>query len=252
VGGRGGDETDARELIAEAGHTGLRLDAFLVARGAFPSRAAAQRAIELGHVSVDGTDRPKNFRIEQGARIRIDHSSDATPRPAAAAGVDFAVVYEDPHLMVVDKPAGVVTHTAPGHDGVTLAEVLPPGSRIVHRLDKDTSGLLVVARSEEAHAALQGMMKARDVTREYLALIEGHPDAETGTIDAPIGRDRANRTVMSTRSDRPREAVTHFEVVERLPRDLQGTRIVSATRQWRGDQIRQAYDGPDFPCARSC
>jgi 23S rRNA pseudouridine1911/1915/1917 synthase len=217
VGGRGGDETDARELIAEAGDAGLRLDAFLVARGAFPSRAAAQRAIELGHVSADDTDRPKNFRIEEGARIRIDPSSHATP-VRDGGGIDFAVVYEDPHLMVVDKPAGVVAHPAPGHAGVTLAEVLPPGSRLVHRLDKDTSGLLVVARSEEARAALQGMMKARDVTREYLALIEGHPDAETGTIDAPIGRDRANRTVMSTRSDRPREAVTHFEVVERLPR----------------------------------
>jgi 23S rRNA pseudouridine1911/1915/1917 synthase len=217
VGGRGGDETDAHELIAEAADAGLRLDAFLVARGAFPSRAAAQRAIELGQVSVDGAGRPKNFRVEAGARIRLDRSSQATPA-RAAAGIDFAVLYEDEHLMVVDKPAGVVTHPAPGHEGVTLAEVLPPGSGTVHRLDKDTSGLLVVSRSEEAHAALQGMMKAREITREYLALVEGHPDAEAGTIDAPIGRDRANRTVMSTRSDRPREAVTHFEVLERLPR----------------------------------
>jgi 23S rRNA pseudouridine1911/1915/1917 synthase len=96
--------------------------------------------------------------------------------------------------------------------------VLPEGSRVVHRLDRDTSGLLLVARSEEALAALQRMMKAREITREYTALVEGHPDAESGTIDAPIGRDRGNRTVMSTRTDRAREAVTHFEVVERLPR----------------------------------
>ena len=94
----------------------------------------------------------------------------------------------------------------------------PERAGIVHRLDRDTSGLLVVARSEEAHAALQRMMKAREVTREYIALVEGHPDAESGTIDAPIGRDRGNRTVMSTRTDRARSAVTHFEVLERLPR----------------------------------
>jgi 23S rRNA pseudouridine1911/1915/1917 synthase len=120
--------------------------------------------------------------------------------------------------MVVNKPAGVVTHPAPGHHRVTLAEVLPEGSRVVHRLDRDTSGLLLVARSEEALVALQRLMKAREITREYTALVEGHPDAESGTIDAPIGRDRGNRTVMSTRTDRAREAVTHFEVVERLPR----------------------------------
>jgi 23S rRNA pseudouridine1911/1915/1917 synthase len=111
-----------------------------------------------------------------------------------------------------------VTHPAPGHHGVTLAEVLPEGTGIVHRLDKDTSGLLVVARSEEVREALQALIKAREVTREYTALVEGQPDAESGTIDAPIGRDRGNRTVMSTRTDRAREAVTHFEVVERLPR----------------------------------
>jgi 23S rRNA pseudouridine1911/1915/1917 synthase len=127
-------------------------------------------------------------------------------------------VLEDEHLMVVDKPAGLVTHPAPGHHGVTLAELLPQGASVVHRLDRDTSGLLLVARSEEALHELQRMMKARAITREYTALVEGHPDADSGTIDAPIGRDRANRTVMSTRTDKAREAVTHFEVLERLPR----------------------------------
>ena len=101
---------------------------------------------------------------------------------------------------MVDKPAGVVTHPAPGHHGPTPGGGAGPAGRgrrapqragIVHRLDRDTSGLLVVARSDEAHAALQKMMKARQVTREYTALVEGHPDTESGTIDAPIGRDRA-------------------------------------------------------------
>jgi 23S rRNA pseudouridine1911/1915/1917 synthase len=140
---------------------------------------------------------------------------------------DFEVVLEDEHLMVVDKPPGLVVHPAPGHRGPTLAAALggraaggadPQRAGIVHRLDRDTSGLLVVAKTEAAYAALQEQMKARRVERRYLALVSGHPDAESGTIDAPIGRDRSRRTVVSTRSDRPRRAVTHFELVERLPR----------------------------------
>jgi 23S rRNA pseudouridine1911/1915/1917 synthase len=217
VGGGGEAETAARELIAGPEDAGLRLDAFLAARAAVPSRAAAQRLIERRDVTVDGVVRPKNHRIQQGDRIAVAQAGETSPSPEAET-VPFGVVYEDEHLMVVDKPAGVVTHPAPGHRGLTLAEALAGRAAIVHRLDKDTSGLLVVARSDEALAALQQMMKAREVTREYTALVEGHPDAESGTIDAPIGRDRGNRTVMSTRTDRARDAVTRFEVVERLPR----------------------------------
>ena len=173
--------------------------------------------VERGEVKVDGRARPKNHRLHEGDRVSVERSVAPAPAPDPA-DVAYQVVYEDEQLLVVDKPAGVVTHPAPGHHGVTLAEVLPEGSRLVHRLDRDTSGLLVVARSEEALAALQRQMKAREITREYLALVEGHPDAESGTIDAPLGRDRSNRTLMSTRTDRAREAVTHFEVLERLPR----------------------------------
>jgi 23S rRNA pseudouridine1911/1915/1917 synthase len=178
-------------------------------------------------VIVDGTTRPKNYRIDEGDRVVVSAPEAPASAGESLAGVSFEIVYEDEHLLVVDKPAGVVTHPAPGHHGPTLAEALAPlaaggdhpeRAGIVHRLDRDTSGLLVVARSEEAHAALQKMMKAREVTREYTALVEGHPNAESGTIDAPIGRDRGNRTVMSTRTDRARNAVTHFEVLERLPR----------------------------------
>ena len=225
MGGGGGSATSQDELIAAGEDAGLRLDAFLAARGATPSRAAAQRLIEAGAVSVDGRARPKNHRVAAGERIALaaaaETDREATPAP------DFEVVYEDDDLLVVDKPAGLVTHPAPGHRGTTLAEALagrtaggvdPERAGIVHRLDRDTSGLLVVARTEEAYAALQRMMRAREITREYLALVSGHPDAESGTIDAPIGRDRARRTVMSTRTDRARGAVTHFEVLERLPR----------------------------------
>ena len=217
MGGRGEAETGAQELIAGPDDAGLRLDAFLAARGAFPSRAAAQRAIEAGRITLNDASRPKNHRIEEGDRVAIA-APPAGDASETAAATPFEIVYDDEHVIVVNKPAGIVTHPAPGHHGTTLAELLPEGSRLVHRLDRDTSGLLVVARSDEALAALQRMMKAREIKREYTALVEGHPDAESGTIDAPIGRDRGNRTVMSTRTDRARDAVTHFEVVERLPR----------------------------------
>jgi 23S rRNA pseudouridine1911/1915/1917 synthase len=172
-------------------------------------------------VRVDGALRPKNHRVSAGERITVAEAPEVAAPPAPA----FEVVYEDPDLLVVDKPAGLVTHPAPGHRGPTLAEALsgiaaggdPERAGVVHRLDRDTSGLLVVAKTEEAHAALAAQLKRREVRREYLALVAGHPDAQSGTIDAPIGRDRARRTAVSTRSDRSRVAVTHFEVLERLP-----------------------------------
>jgi 23S rRNA pseudouridine1911/1915/1917 synthase len=176
-------------------------------------------------VTVDGQARAKNHRVASGERVSVEET--VAEGADAAAAVPFEIAYRDEHLLVVDKPAGVVTHPAPAHRGPTLADALvdlaaggpdPERPGIVHRLDKDTSGLLVVARSDEAHAALQKMLRERELTREYLALVEGHPDAASGTIDAPIGRDRGNRTLMSTRTDRGREAVTHFEVQERLPR----------------------------------
>ena len=138
----------------------------------------------------------------------------------------YSVAYEDPHLLVVDKPAGVVVHPARGHAEGTLVQALagiaaggdsPERPGIVHRLDRDTSGLLVVARSGEAHAALKAMMAAREITREYLGLVEGRPGARTGTIDAPLGRDRRVRTRISTDTAQPRPAVTHFEVERALP-----------------------------------
>jgi 23S rRNA pseudouridine1911/1915/1917 synthase len=136
------------------------------------------------------------------------------------------IVLEDEHLLVVDKPAGMVVHPGAGVAEGTLVQELagkvaggPEAQRpgVVHRLDRDTSGLLVLARSEAVHAALQEAIRRREVEREYLALVSGRPGSRTGTIDAPIGRDRANRTLMSTRTDKPRRAVTHFEVLEELP-----------------------------------
>ncbi|HEY2282487.1 MAG TPA: RluA family pseudouridine synthase [Solirubrobacteraceae bacterium] len=137
----------------------------------------------------------------------------------------FAIAYEDEHLLVIDKPAGLVVHPARGHRTGTLAQLLGPTAAggpdperagIVHRLDRDTSGLLVVARSDEAHRRLQRALAERRIVREYLALVHGRPPARTGTIEAPIGRDPRMRTRMAVDGAHPREARTHFEIERTL------------------------------------
>jgi 23S rRNA pseudouridine1911/1915/1917 synthase len=202
---------------------GTRLDRFLA--DPLGSRTRAQMLIDSGHVRVDGELRPKRHLMAGGEAIEID---DHGPEPGVVPDVaaPFDVAYEDVHLLVVDKPAGVVVHPARGHWDGTLAQALagraaggedPWRAGIVHRLDRDTSGLLVVAKSDAAHRALKAMLAGRRLHREYLALVEGHPPARTGTIDAPIGRHRRDRKLMSVDSDDAREARTHFEIERLLP-----------------------------------
>lgn len=237
------------EVTAEA--EGERLDLFLAA--SLGSRAQAQRAIEAGRVRVDGAAQPKRHRVAVGEVVEVD------PAPAIEApsveDVPFEILYEDDHLLVVDKPAGVVVHPARGHRGATLSEALagraaggedPLRAGIVHRLDRETSGLLVVAKSDEAHRLLQQAIRERTVRREYVALVEGCPPARSGTIDAPIGRDRRVRTRMSTQTDEPREARTHFEL-ERAVADAALLRVVLETG--RTHQIRVHLQAIGHPVA---
>jgi 23S rRNA pseudouridine1911/1915/1917 synthase len=203
---------------------GARLDRFLAAP--LGSRARAQALIDAGRVRVDGALRPKRHLLAAGAVIEIDDGpleSRLVPDEAAP----FEVAYEDEYLLVVDKPAGVVVHPARGHSAGTLAQALagraaggedPWRAGIVHRLDRDTSGLLVVAKNDAVHRALKSLLSQRRLRREYLALVDGHPPARSGTIDAPIGRHRRDRKLMSIDSDDPREARTHFELDRLLPR----------------------------------
>jgi 23S rRNA pseudouridine1911/1915/1917 synthase len=203
---------------------GTRLDRFLAS--AVGSRARAQALIDAGRVRVDGAVVPKRHLMRAGQAVEYDDSPLESSEDSAGDPAPYSVVFEDPYLLVVDKPAGVVVHPARGHWSGTLAQALEGRAAggedawragIVHRLDRDTSGLLVVAKSNEVHRALKEALAHRRLRREYIALVDGHPSARTGTIDAPIGRHRRDRKLMSIDSDEPREARTHFEIERLLP-----------------------------------
>ena len=206
---------------------GERLDRFLSQMPEIGSRAVAERLLRGGGVLVDGRARAKSYKLEGGEELEFE----PPPPPTSTLEpqeMDLVVPYEDEHLLIVDKPAGLVVHPAPGHARGTLVHGLlaydveggdePERPGIVHRLDRDTSGLLVVARSPEAHRLLQELVQSRGLTREYMALVGGRPRSQKGTIDAPVGRDRHDPLRQSLDTDTPREAVTHFEVEELLPR----------------------------------
>jgi 23S rRNA pseudouridine1911/1915/1917 synthase len=173
-------------------------------------------------VFVDGAARAKSHRLEGGEELAFEAPA---PEPSLEPEeVPLRIAYEDEHLIVVDKPAGVVVHPAPGHSTGTLVHGLlgrlgggeePERPGIVHRLDRDTSGLLVVARTEHAYRGLRNLVRRRELERRYKALVSGRPQSWRGRIEAPIGRDRHEPTRVSLDTDHPRDAVTHFEV-ERL------------------------------------
>jgi 23S rRNA pseudouridine1911/1915/1917 synthase len=202
-------------------------------------------------VRVDGRARPKSYRLEGGEEIEVEVPPEP-PREIVPEDVELRIAYEDEYLLVVDKPAGVVVHPGAGHATGTLVHGLAgrtaggdedrPG--IVHRLDRDTSGLLVVARSDEAYERLQELVRKRELERRYVALVRGHPRSWRGRIDAPIGRDRDDPTRRSLDTDSPREAVTHFKVDELL-----GTYALMNVRLETGrtHQIRVHLAAIDLP-----
>ena len=205
-------------FAASADEVGERIDV-VVARRAGVTRAASQRALRTGAVTVGGKEVRPSYRLEDGDLV----SGDIPPGELAAPegeDIPIDVRYSNDRVLVVSKPAGLVTHPARGHHSGTLVNALlglgidlsgrgstRPG--IVHRLDKETSGLLLVAKDDAAQAALVAAMQAREIERRYLALVRGVPPAETGTVEAPIGRHPTRRTRMAVVPD-GRPAVTHY------------------------------------------
>jgi 23S rRNA pseudouridine1911/1915/1917 synthase len=224
-----------RFVTVSAGETPKRLDIFLGTHTADLSRAAIQRLIEKGAVTVNGKRPKPSQKIKPGDEIAWD-----VPKPApleiGGEPIPLDVLYEDESLLVLNKPAGIVVHPAPGHWSGTLVNALlhhmqsravaegesfasiggreRPG--LVHRLDKGTSGVMVIAKTDAAHQGLSKQFKAHTINRIYWALVSGSVQGKTGRVELAIGRDTKNRKKISARTTSPREAVTEFQVVDRF------------------------------------
>src|ERR1035441_1448976 len=226
--------TELRTIEAPAEAKGQRLDLFLAAQLEGVSRSRVQPLLEQGDVLVDGKREKASLKLRGGERIDITGEPHPAPLKATAEEIPLDVIYEDADLAVVNKPAGMMVHAGSGQDedargrGTLVNALLfrfkklsatggdlRPG--IVHRLDKETSGLIVVAKNDRAHAALAEMFASREIKKTYIALVQGAVERAKGTINASVGRDPQRRTRMTAKPlGDARAAVSHYEVVRRL------------------------------------
>ena len=213
------------EQIISVEKGGIRIDKFLADSGLDISRSSVVNLIECGNVLVNDKIINKKYKIAEGDIIRIN-IPDPVPYEAKAENIPLDIIYEDDDLLVVNKPKGMVVHPAPGNYEGTLVNallfhcndslsgingVMRPG--IVHRIDKDTSGLLIVAKSDFSHAHLAKQIKEHSFTREYEAVVFGNIKEESGTVDAPIGRNPNDRKKMCITQKNSKNAVTHYSVI---------------------------------------
>ena len=218
-----------RELTAAPEDAGLRLDAFLALRLPDLSRSRIQQLLEQGCILVEGKPGKKNRRLTPGERIHLDlpEPAEADPEPEE---IPLDILFEDEDLLVINKPKGMVVHPAPGHESGTLVNALlhhcgdslsgiggvkRPG--IVHRLDKDTSGLMLAAKTDRAHASLAAQLGDHSLHRVYAALLIGTPRPAEGVVDLPVGRHPRDRKKMAAGVPGGRSAVTHYRVLESFP-----------------------------------
>lgn len=214
------------EFKVDSASSRERLDVFLSARQTEISRSRLKKLIVEGRVTVNGEVRPVGYKVRDGDQIKVQVPA-PVPLDTAAEPIPLNIIFEDEYLIALNKPAGIVVHPAPGHSTGTLVNALlhhckdlsgiggveRPG--IVHRLDKDTSGLVLVAKTESAHKNLAAQFKKREIRKEYLAIVKGNVKKDTGSIHASIGRHKVHRKKMDTKASNGRDASTEYQVVHR-------------------------------------
>jgi 23S rRNA pseudouridine1911/1915/1917 synthase len=252
---------DKQRVEFEVKEAKIRLDKCLAERPEITSRSAAQRLIESGEVTVNGEPAKASYKVQAGDLVVIHLPADE-PAELLPQAIPLQVVYEDEAILVVDKPAGLVVHPAPGHPSGTLVnavlahcpDLTDSGDRrpgIVHRLDRDTSGLIVIAKREKVRRALQRQFKERQVHKAYLALLEGHLQPAYGRIEAPIGRDPRHRQRMAVLPG-GREAITEYHVLEQFAQPVgpaagDYSLVEAEPKTGRTHQIRVHFASIDHP-----
>ena len=221
---------EQREFIVEQETAGQRIDRFLSGEDTGLSRSALQALVAEGHVQCNGKTVAKSLKLKAGDTVLLE-IPDAKPIEAVPQDIPLEIVYEDAHLLVVNKPKGMVVHPAPGNPDGTLVNALlwhckgslsgiggeiRPG--IVHRIDMDTTGVLIVCKNDKAHNAIAEQLKVHSITRKYYAIVHGVIKEDDGTVNAPIGRHLVDRKKMSINEKNGKEAVTHYHVLKRFRR----------------------------------
>lgn len=232
----------------EVNNTGVRLDSY-IALNSDLSRSRVAKLISDNKVLVNGEEKNSSYKVKEGDIIEVSLDSEISFDNLEPTNIPLDIVYEDKYLMIINKKSGLVVHPAPGHITDTLVNALLYHSKvskdgtfrpgIVHRLDKDTSGLMVVAKDVKTMELLSEMIKNKKIERHYLAIVDGVIFHDTGTIDAPIGRDENNRQKMAVTAHNSKEAITDFRVLKRFKNN---TLIECILRTGRTHQIRVHLD----------
>lgn len=248
------------EFQSSEAHKGTRIDKFITDELNDPaiSRTQVQDWIKNGHVRVNDQSIKSNYKLNEQDVI-VAHIPEATELDIAAEPIPLEIVFEDQDVIVVNKPRGMVVHPAPGHSSGTLVNalmyhcndlsgingVMRPG--IVHRIDRDTTGLLMVAKNDLAHLSLAEQLKEHSVTRRYTALVHGNMPHDEGTIDAPIGRDPNDRKLFTVTGHNSKDAITHFRVIERIGSDFTLVELQLETGRTHQIRVHMKYIG--YPLA---